>query len=123
MSVRSVWNRSPKLSLRYLRQQVEPIFGYASHLASSCPIRGYPDAKPPRDVIDCDSLPFEGKRRVAGHNEKPAGLRKRCQNIIGNPISQILLLGVTTQVRERENGYSTAGDQRPETLLSYWSSP
>ena len=46
---------------------------------------------------------FECKRGVAGDNEAIGNVRKISRKIVGDPIGEILLLGVAAQVLERQN--------------------
>ena len=49
------------------------------------------------------ALPLNGKGRVAGHNEQPSGLCKGRDDVVRDPVSEVLLLRNAAQIREREN--------------------
>jgi hypothetical protein len=56
-----------------------------------------------RDLPNVDGSPLVGESRVACDHEEPAQAGQRRRNILGDPVREILLLGITAHVRERQD--------------------
>jgi hypothetical protein len=61
------------------------------------------------DLADIDVLALEGEGRVAGDDEKLRQLRQRGDDVLGNAVSEIFLLGIAAHVGERQHGDRRAG--------------
>ncbi len=53
------------------------------------------DAELARDPLHVDCLALVGERRVARDDEEPAEARQRGDNVLGDAVGEVLLLGVT----------------------------
>ena len=82
-----------------LRGDAHPVAG-APHAAFD----EVADAEPAGDVLCLDRLSLERERRVARDDEQRAKARKLSDDVLGYPVAEILLLGITGHVGERQNG-------------------
>ncbi len=56
------------------------------------------------DLADIDRLALEGERRVAGDHEQRAEAREFSNNVLGDAVGEVLLLGVARHVVEGQHG-------------------
>ena len=56
------------------------------------------------DLFHIDRLPFVRERRVARDDEEPAQPRQRGDDVLGDAVGEVLLLGVSAHVDERKDG-------------------
>ncbi len=56
------------------------------------------------DALNVDRLALVGERRIARDDEEPAQLRQTSDDVLGNAVGEIFLLGVATHIGERQHG-------------------
>src|ERR1700758_1805312 len=91
--------------------------GYIDELAADAhplpgpahaPLENIADAKVAANLLEVDRFSFVGECGIAGDDEKPAPFRQRSDNVLGNAVDKIFLLGITTDIVKRKHG-----DRRP----------
>src|SRR5262249_19742738 len=55
------------------------------------------------DLLDVDCLPFVGEGRVPSDDEQPPEPREGGDDVVNQPVSEILLLWIAAQIAEGEN--------------------
>src|SRR6516162_1291178 len=70
------------------------------------------DTKVAADLLWVDGFSFIGECRIAGDDKKPAPFRQRCDDVLGNAVDKILLLGITTDIVKRKNSNRRSVEQR-----------
>src|SRR6516225_4220300 len=71
------------------------------------------DTKVAADLLWVDGFSFIGECRIAGDDKKPAPFRQRCDDVLGNAVDKILLLGITTDIVKRKDGDRGPVGHRP----------
>src|SRR3954466_16255269 len=73
-----------------------------------------------RDLVDVNRAAFVDKRRVAGDDEEPAQLRERGDDVLADPVGEILLGTIAAHVDEGQHGDtgSVAEQQRQWLALA-----
>ena len=61
-------------------------------------------AKLAADVLNPDRLPLEDEARVAGDHRERAPGAQRADQVLGQAVGEVLLIGIAAQVQEREHG-------------------
>jgi hypothetical protein len=61
-------------------------------------------AQLPTNLLHIDRLPLVRERRVARNDKEPAQPGKRRDDVLGDAIAEVLLLGVSAHVDERKDG-------------------
>src|SRR6266576_1565376 len=61
------------------------------------------DAKLASHLLHIDCAPFVGEARIPCDNEKPVKFRKCCNDFLDHSVREILLVGVTAHVLERQD--------------------
>jgi hypothetical protein len=56
------------------------------------------------DLRQVDGLPLVGEGGIAGDDQKPPPFRQRRDDVLGDAVDEISLLGVASDVVERQNG-------------------
>ena len=54
--------------------------------------------------LEIDLLSLECEARRAGGNAQPAILRQHVENLFGDSVREIFILGVCTEIDERQDG-------------------
>ena len=62
------------------------------------------DTKVAADLLWVDGFSFIGECRIAGDDKKPAPFRQRCDDVLGNAVDKIFLLGIATDIVKLKNG-------------------
>src|SRR5215469_2802868 len=62
------------------------------------------DAKVAASLLEIDGFSFVGECGIAGDDEKPAPFRQRRDDVLGNAVDKIVLLGIATNVVKRKDG-------------------
>src|SRR5215510_2405082 len=62
------------------------------------------DAKVAANLLEIDRFSFVGECGIAGDDEKPAPFRQRRDDVLGNAVDKIVLLGIATDIVKRKNG-------------------
>src|SRR5215472_11358424 len=62
------------------------------------------DPKVATNLLEIDGFSFVGECRIAGDDEKPAPFRQRRDDVLGNAVDKIFLLGIATDIAERKDG-------------------
>jgi hypothetical protein len=57
------------------------------------------------DLLQIDCSASVGERRIPGDDQKPGTARQRSDDVLGDPVGDELLLGVSTHVGERQHGH------------------
>jgi hypothetical protein len=71
--------------------------------APHAPLQDVAHAEVPRDLLDVDGAPLEGKAGVAGDDEEPSKFRQRGDDVFGDPVGKVFLLDIAAQVHERQH--------------------
>jgi len=61
------------------------------------------DIQLPTQLLHVHRFPFEGERRVARDHERASDARQVRGEALGHAIGEIVLLGIATDIREREH--------------------
>src|SRR6516225_4207463 len=61
------------------------------------------DTKLAADLLWVDGFSFVGECGIASNDEKPAPFRQRSDDVLGNAVDEIFLLGIATDVVKRED--------------------
>ena len=61
------------------------------------------DVQLPSEPLGANAFPLEGERGVAGDHERAADPRQIRGQTLGNPIGEIILLGIAAEIRERQH--------------------
>jgi len=77
------------------------------------PLEDIADTKVAAGLLEVDGFSFVGECGVARDDEKPAPFRQCSDNVLGNAVDEILLLGIATHVVERKDGDRGPVKQRP----------
>src|SRR5215469_4799863 len=71
------------------------------------------DAKVAANLLEIDGFSFVGECGIAGDDEKPAPFRQRRDDVLGNAVDKIFLLGIATDIVKRKDGDRGPVGQRP----------
>src|SRR5215471_10794621 len=71
------------------------------------------DAKVTANLPEIDGFSFVSECGIAGDDEKPAPFRQRRDDVLGNAVDKIFLLGIATDIVKREDGDRRPVGQRP----------
>src|SRR6516165_7373986 len=71
------------------------------------------DTKLAADLLWVDGFSFVGDCGIASNDEKPAPFRQRSDDVLGNAVDEIFLLGIATDIVKRKDS-----DRRSEEHTS-----
>src|SRR6516165_2775623 len=71
------------------------------------------DAKVAANLLEIDGFSFVGECGIASDDEKPAPFRQRRDDVLGNAVDEIFLLGIATDIVKRKDGDRGPVGQRP----------
>ena len=90
---------SPGFRLDQLRIDPDP-----AACAPDAAFKNCTDAKFTGDDTDVDRLAFVSEARIAGDHQEAADLGEVGDHVLGDPVSEIFLLGIAAHVLERQHG-------------------
>src|SRR6516225_2840961 len=70
------------------------------------------DSQVAADLLGVGGFSFVRKCGIAGDNEKPAPFRQRCDDVLGNAVDKIFLLGIATDIVKWKNSNRRSVEQR-----------
>src|SRR5438105_6999368 len=76
------------------------------------PSRDIADAKLAADLLYAYGFSFVGECGIAGDDEKPTPFRQRRDDVLGNAVDKIFLLGIATDIVKRKDGNRGSVEQR-----------
>src|SRR5262252_400944 len=96
--------------------------GYIDELAADAhslpgpahaPLEDIANAKIAANLLEVDGFSFVGECGIAGDHEKPAPFRQSRDDVLGNAVDKIVLLGIATDIVKRKDGDRGPVGQRP----------